>query len=290
MNHLGLFEGGGIPSLALKYTIPDLVTIGYNDFDKYCCQIIEARIRDGILDDAPIFHCDIREFNRTVAPLYAGKVDIITAGFPCQPFSVAGKKLGENDARNQWPATRDCLSIIQPRFALLENVPGLLAHEYTRRIFGELAEIGYDCEWYIASATGVGAPHLRKRVWILANSRHRTRRDNISGNVELCSGKQNDSPIGHSPHIKATGPSSESETMADTIGLRELQPEGCITDKRGRVGDGSWWGVEPDVGRVAHGVANRVDRIRTCGNGWVFHVVASILRYNTEDGRMNHGR
>jgi DNA (cytosine-5)-methyltransferase 1 len=128
--------------------------------------LLRQRIDDGILDEAPIF-CDVRAFiGEGYAAAYTGMVDVVTAGFPCQPFSVAGKGQGEDDPRNMWPATIECIRIVRPRYALLENVPGLLAHEYIRRIFGELAESGYDARWACLDAQTEGAPIERERVFI----------------------------------------------------------------------------------------------------------------------------
>ena len=86
-------------------------------------------------------------------------VDIITAGFPCQPHSVAGLRAGAHDGRNLWPYTLRAISDVGPRFVVLENVPGILANGYGGTVVGQLSEIGYDCRWAIVSAAEVGAPH-----------------------------------------------------------------------------------------------------------------------------------
>ena len=184
MNGLSLFSGAAIGELALKQIIPNYRTVGYVEWDTYCQEVIRARIKDGILDDAPIFN-DIRVFNERFGNLYTGKVDWLSGGFPCQPFSVAGRQLGEADERNMWPATRDAISIIRPRYAFLENVAGLLVHEYIHTIFGELAEIGYDCQWDIVGADYVGGIHRRRRLWILAHADGQRCEDTLSGRQEI---------------------------------------------------------------------------------------------------------
>jgi DNA (cytosine-5)-methyltransferase 1 len=178
VNELSLFSGAGGGLLATKHLL-GWKTIGYVEIDDYCQRIIQQRIIDGLLDRAPIFS-DVKAFiSEGYAEAYKGMVDVITGGFPCQPFSVAGKQKGEQDERNMWPETRDTIGIIRPRYIYLENVPNLLTHPYLWRILSNITEMGYDCRWGIISAADVGAPHLRKRWWIVANtSRKRWRRWN----------------------------------------------------------------------------------------------------------------
>jgi DNA (cytosine-5)-methyltransferase 1 len=95
-------------------------------------------------------------------------VDLVCGGFPCQPWSMAGRQRGVDDERNLWPDTLRCLRNMGPRFALLENVPGLLTHEYFGEIIGDLAEVGYDAEWQVIPASSVGANHTRNRLYLLA--------------------------------------------------------------------------------------------------------------------------
>ena len=141
MNELALFAGAGGGILGSKLLGHRM--IGYVEFNEHCQKTIRRRIDDGILDNAPIF-TDIRAFNgEGYAEAYQGMVDVLTAGFPCQPFSVSGPQEGELDPRNMWPETIRSIRIIRPRFAYLENVPGLLVSGYIRRIFGDLAESGY---------------------------------------------------------------------------------------------------------------------------------------------------
>ena len=175
MRYLSLFSGAGGGDLAMQHLLGHKC-MGYVEYDDYCQKVIKQRIADGVLDAAPIFG-DIKRFiakwpkrfhQKSYAAEYRGLVDVITGGFPCQPFSVAGKSRGESDERNMWPATRRAIGIIRPRHVFLENVPGLLVHRYVRRIFGDLAQMGYDARWGIVGADDVGAPHRRKRLWIMA--------------------------------------------------------------------------------------------------------------------------
>ena len=294
MNELSLFTGAGggaLGSLLLGWR-----TIGYVEWDNYCQQVIRRRIEDGILHNAPIFG-DIRAFiGDGYAERYRGMVDVITAGFPCQPFSTAGKRAGEDDPRNMWPATIECIRVVRPRFALLENVPGLLSSGYFGTILGDLAESGYDARWRILSAAEVGAPHKRDRLWIVATDANRPieRRWQQPQRRQA----QRDSNASWNGTFR---------NVADADSQRQSQPERRECQKRRRTGDGctagdaasaglsdglngemgggtqgleivqsqrpDWWTTEPDVGRVAHGLASRVDRLKAIGNGQVPAVV-----------------
>ena len=270
MNELSLFTGAG--GGLLGTTILGWRHVGYVEKENYCQKIIIQRIKDGIFDDAPIFG-DIRTFiSEGYAAEYQGLVDIITAGFPCQPFSVAGKQKGGNDARNMWPETIQCLRIIRPRFALLENVPGLLAHRYIQRIFGDLAESGYNARWCVLGADDVGAQHRRKRLWILADTEstkcERSRNTWSRGDGFTVSGNVSDSPC-----VGMEGNRTGGEQKSDTHERPELSMRRTVNG----------WPIEPDVGRVAHGVASRVDRLKAIGNGQVPRVVATAWKILSKD-------
>jgi len=268
MNELSLFSGAGggcLGSLLLGHKI-----IGYVEINEYCQKIIAQRIRDRILSDAPIFG-DIQAFiDSGSAKLYRGATDIISAGFPCQPFSLAGSRQGAGDPRNLWPATLQVVQIIRPRYAFLENVPGLLVSGYFGRILSDLAESGYDARWCVLGASDCGAPHIRKRLWILA--------DTIS---ERWGGRYHGD--GEEGEIQAERSSrySESEVLANSYSQRFKKQREQKSNGKEHVGAqlSSWWEVEPRVGRVADGLANRVDRLSALGNGQVPIVAATAWKY-----------
>ena len=176
MNELSLFTGYAGFSLGLKLAGLKTRTVGYCDNEKYIQQLLQKRIEDELLDDAPIFS-DIR----TDWSPYRGLVDIITAGFPCQPHSHAGKRKGSEDSRNLWPDTLRCISEVEPSYAILENVPGILSNGYASIVTGQLSEIGYSSQWHIVSAADAGAPHLRKRWWCFAWHEGNPPRSNANG-------------------------------------------------------------------------------------------------------------
>lgn len=174
MRELSLFTGagGGLLGTHLLGWQP----VGYVEWNDYCQRVIAARIADGFLPVAPIF-TDVREFAQSgAADQYRGIADVVTAGFPCQPFSVAGKQQAADDERNMWPATASVIRSVRPRHVLLENVPGLISCGYIGEVLGDLAEMGFDARWGVLSARAAGFPHKRDRLWIVANSERGERR------------------------------------------------------------------------------------------------------------------
>ena len=184
MNELALFAGGGggiLGSVLLGHRVVCAVEI-----DPYCREVLMARQEDGCLPPFPIWD-DVRTFD---GKPWRGIVDVVSAGFPCQPFSIAGQKRGEADERNLWPGTARIIREVEPRYAFLENVPGLVATDYFGEILGDLGEAGFDAEWGIVSAAEVGAPHRRERIWVLATNadvpRCEEQREQEPVSKELC--------------------------------------------------------------------------------------------------------
>ena len=169
LNTLSLCSGaGGLElgiDLALDYLGIRSRVVGYCEREAYAASVLLARMEDQTVDPAPIFcgdlaECDWREWR--------GAVDLVSAGFPCQPFSAAGKQLGKADERWIWDDVARCIRDVGPRrFVYLENVPGLAIHGLDA-VLGSLAELGFNAEWDVFSAAGVGAPHLRRRLFVLA--------------------------------------------------------------------------------------------------------------------------
>lgn len=170
LRELSLFSGAGGGLIATSLFL-GIRTVGYVEWNEDNQKILAQRIKDGHLHEAPIFG-NIKTFiSEGYAEAYKGMVDIITGGFPCQPFSCAGVQKGEEDERNFWPETNKCLSIIQPKYAFFENVSNLLSFPYCEQIFFDLAKSGYDAQWCVLSAKDIGADHIRDRVWIFCKRR-----------------------------------------------------------------------------------------------------------------------
>jgi DNA (cytosine-5)-methyltransferase 1 len=168
MNGLALCAGIGASDVGLKAAMGRAYrTVGYVERDAFASAVIVARMESKALDPAPCWDC-LTTFDGSA---WRGCVDIITAGFPCQPASVAGSQLGVGDDRWIWPLIAKCIRDIGPRYVLLENVAGLLGVNQGvafGEVLGDLAECGFDAEWGLYSAQETGAPHLRERVFVFA--------------------------------------------------------------------------------------------------------------------------
>lgn len=209
-------------------------------------------------------------------------VDVVCGGFPCQPHSVAGRRQASADDRDLWPEVVRCLREVRPRWFVGENVPGLLSSE-SGRFFGtvlrDLAACGFDVEWDCLPASAVGAPHRRDRVWIVAHAhgigsdagRQRAWLDSEwrGHHAEEC---REDVADTHSQRL-------EGRTR---IVMRECASERIIGARRASELAGHQWEPEPNVGRVADGVPNRVDRLRGLGNAIVPQIAEWIARRITE--------
>lgn len=163
MRELSLFTGagGGILGTHLLGWTP----IGYVEFNDYCQRVLAQRITDGHIPEAPIFG-DIRAFiGEGYAERYRNMVEVITAGFPCQPFSSAARGRNRPGA-DMWPAALVAISIIRPPLVWLENVSRVAIG----RAAADLRAIGYSCRTATASSASVGAPVLRRREWLLGRA------------------------------------------------------------------------------------------------------------------------
>lgn len=294
LTEISLFTGAGGGVIASKML--DHRVVCYVEWDAYCQEVLTARINDGTFDDAPIWD-DVTTFDGNP---WRGRVDLISAGFPCQPFSVAGARRAGADLRNGWPDTIRIIREVRPRFAFLENVPGLItgAHGYFGTVLADLAALGYDCEWTCLSAAAVGAPHRRDRVWILAANTHRERVQEqpgrqcrtdgqgaslarVVGEAGVAAHTESTRRVGRHGAVGATAKEPRAgngdRDMADADGIRQPQSQGCVADFRGRPANSGWWAAEPDVGRVANGVASRSHRLRALGNGQVPQCAAAAF-------------
>ena len=300
MRTLHLFAGAGGGLLA------DLILghepIAAVEWDAYCCQVLRERADEGWFPGLRVHEGDVRLFDPSD---YAGRVDCIHAGFPCQDISHAGKQagVGEDTRSGLYREVLRVADIVRPRYLFLENVAAILSNGLGT-VLGDLAARGYDCRWTCIRAAEVGAPHLRDRWWCLAvaDAGHYARSlgsgggegGRAWGNEFEGGGACSDvagadlarlqGRVGSILHECAgEWATGEGGALADTWGRRSevaLQQRGgsaeaigeretSWTGMRSASCDAGWWRTEPDVGRVAHGVASRVDRLKALGNGQV---------------------
>jgi DNA (cytosine-5)-methyltransferase 1 len=215
-------------------------------------------------------------------------VDVICGGFPCQDLSFAGKRAGLEGARSGlWGQYARLIGELRPRFVIVENVPGLLSLGMGT-VLGDLAALGYDATWDCIPAAAVGAPHRRDRVWLVAfdaNGRNVAKVGKVCSRPHTKSGRicstssHSDRQSQHARPVNAEV-GRASEHMADATSKRSRT--GLRQDRsqlnRSKSPNGCWWLTEPDVGRVAHGVPSRVDRLRGLGNAVVPQIPELIGR------------
>ena len=225
--------------------------------------------------------------------------DVICGGYPCQPFSTAGKRQGTDDPRHLWPWVREAISELRPKYAILENVRGHITLGLDA-VLGDLASIGYDAEWHVISAASVGAPHRRDRVFIVA---YPNSSDTANGRqCETVSSQDrgwgNDRSRSRSDARQVSqGTAGQVTTLANAnskqLGQRRVTQYSGQTHRRRNDNPrgqtsydlGEWWATEPNVGRVANGVSDRVDRLKGLGNAVVPQVAELVGRMVMEHSR-----
>jgi len=263
MNELALFAGagGGI----LGGHLLGWRTVCAVEWEPYAACVLAARQNDGILPPFPIWD-DVQTFD---GKPWAGRVDVISGGFPCQDISAAGKGAGIKGTRSgMWGHMARIIGEVRPRYVYVENSP-MLTSRGLHQVLGDLAEMGFDACWGVISAADVGAPHQRDRIWIV--SKYLPPPPNLA---DANSAYEQRNERSERAQTEYTDPNSSSQ-LGNSNGLRKLQPEGSQQNERRRTGNSSWWQTEPDVGRVANGVAARVDRLKAIGNGQVPAVAAT---------------
>jgi DNA (cytosine-5)-methyltransferase 1 len=292
-----LFSGIGGFELGLQMASPDFEIAWQVEQDEFCQKVLAKHWPDARRWD------DVKTFPPEPAEDWA--VDLICGGWPCQPVSVASsKRKGFRDDRWLWPEFLRICTLLRPRWVLGENVPGLLsAVDPVGRpggLFGtvlrDMAALGYRVEYHCIPAASLGAPHRRDRVWIIGHlpdaailglqGRDKSEQDNTPTGSGR-SGQPGGSGTGISCEVPdADEPGLERHTGNGTgVGEPGREPAGpdrtfaradLFADSRSRSQE--QWAIEPDVGRVAHGIPARVDRLRSLGNAVVPQVVEFLGR------------
>ena len=262
LNELALFAGAGGGILGSHL-------LGWNtvcavERDAYAAQVLAQRQNDGILAPFPIWS-DITTFD---GKPWKGIIDVISGGFPCQDISAAGKGTGIDGARSGlWSEMARIIGEVRPQYVFVENSPMLVSRGLAR-VISDLAEMGYDAQWARFSASNFGAPHQRDRIWIVAHtSSIRLEKKRITG--RSCE--------------EITEFGFDRTDVSNSQGFRWKQEGESKSRSAQRISwsgkEWSWWSAEPELGRVAHGVAHRVDRLKAIGNGQVSVVAKSAFKY-----------
>jgi len=269
MKVLDLFSGIGGFSLGLERA--GMSTVAMCEKDPYCRKILAKHWPDLTI------HEDIRNLD---GKRYAESIDLVCGGFPCQPFSVAGKRKGTNDDRHLWPEMLRVIKESRPRWVIGENVFGFV-NMALDDVQSDLEREHYEVRKFVLPAVAVDAKHRRDRIILIAYSNSpavwdRTERQEI-GRDHLQAGRQTITPNDGTAQSLAN---TQSERVQGLWSGREQEPHAherqelpMCESQRPRP---TYWETEPCVGRVADGVPNRVDRIRGLGNAVVPQLIQAI--------------
>ena len=284
MNELALFSGagGGI----LGGHLLGWRTVCAVEWEEYPASVLCARQNDKVLPTFPIWD-DVRTFDGRP---WRGIVDVISGGFPCQDISSAGKGEGITGKRSgMWGQMARIIGEVRPEFVFVENSP-MLTIRGLGVVLGDLAQMGFDARWCVLGADSVGAPHKRDRIWIVGKATNSTS-NGLQDQANKCVLE------GQGRNQLQFEQSRDTSNVAYTRDIRpcssktkqkmggEIRPALCGVDK-------NWWDREPqftprttqpELGGVADGVGNRVDRLKAIGNGQVPLCVAKAWELLTSD-------
>lgn len=315
MTHLSLFSGIGGLDLAAEWA--GMETVGQCEWADYQTRVLEKH-----WPDVPRWR-DIRELTKDSFYERTGlrTVDVISGGFPCQPFSAAGKRRGKEDDRYLWPEMLRVIKELQPSWVVGENVTGII-NLALDEVLSDLEVCGYEVQPFAIPAASVGAWHRRERVCILAYSDNRRSALLRDGGIQTASAAEGSGPdYGGGAEEPVTGQWREDKSRIARVvdGLRAcldwpdtnaycLDKQGggkCQMHNRGGVQKSAtrtdrdfpgrnYWAAEPNVDRVVDGVPHRVDRIKCLGNAVVpqqfYPVFRSIVLVEGAYGERDYGR
>ena len=303
LNELALFAGAGGGILGGK--LLGWRTVCAVEWEPYPASVLCARQNDGLLPPFPIWD-DVQTFD---GKPWRGIVDVVSGGFPCQDISAAGKGAGIDGERSgMWREMARIICEVRPRFVFVENSP-MLTSRGLGTVLGDLASMGFNARWGVLGAADVGANHQRDRIWIVGKatnplrgrSQEQTnqrvlesqRSNQFQSSESRDSGEMGNTHSTHGKRNQCAERTQQEYTNANsTSQLADTKDKGDVwrfwsmgatesqNDHRGSPSYGSreWWEVEPNVGRVADGVAARVDRLKAIGNGQVPLCAATAWR------------
>ncbi|MFA5137446.1 MAG: DNA cytosine methyltransferase [Patescibacteria group bacterium] len=278
LTHFSLFTGIGGMDLAAEWA--GFETVGQVELADYPFRILEERWPDvrRWRDVRDVTGRSVREAGIGLGPT------VLSGGFPCQPFSCAGKRRGKDDDRYLWPEMLRVIAELRPAWVVGENVAGIISMALDD-VCADLESLGYSCRAFVVPAAGVGAPHMRDRVFVVAHSGSDASRQ---ATTPPCSIRED--PESRSDALCSSlrqPPGGANTDLADTTGIRckgSSERECSGTQEEGGIAEPSpWdgrlqWATEPRVGRVVDGVPFRVDRLRCLGNAVVPQQVYPIFQ------------
>lgn len=245
--HLFAGAGGGL--------LADLI-LGHKpivavEWDKYACKVLRERAAEGWFPGLHVWEGDVRLFDPSE---YAGSVDCIHAGFPCQDISFAGNQegVGEETRSGLYREVLRIARVVRPKKLFLENVAAIVTNGLGT-VLDDLAALGYDCQWLCLRASDCGATHERDRWWLLGNS------NNCKQPVNAINDEAQKLPE------SVEGNDSDSNSARQEEGRISVR----VQKKHSWDRRSSWWDTIPDVPRVANGVADWSHRLKAIGNGQV---------------------
>lgn len=295
LKHISLCTGYGGIDLGLKRALTAIRTVCYVEIESYAIQNLVTKIEAGHLDAAPVWS-NLKTFNWG---LFSGKVDLLSGGFPCQPFSSAGRRKGSEDPRHLWPYIKDGIKRLgKPTFIFLENVEGIISSKLRGdewsdpegtpvllHVLRELERMDYKATAGVFSASEVGAPHQRKRVFILAirNELKQSGYHYVNGLVQSS----------ETTEQRTAWPASrgESQRLWEPPRVTKGELDDTICKKSQGRTEQSPNEIKPEVGRNTNGIADRLDNeklyesgdsrtdeLRLLGNGVVPHTATRAFR------------
>ena len=256
--HLFAGIGGGI----LAGSLLGFHLVGAVEIDEWCQHVLRSRLGSEVVVGGDISHFD--------ATSLCGSVDLVAGGFPCEDISLAGKGAGLAGARSGlWFEMRRVVEETKPAYVFIENSPALRTRGLGTILRG-LADLGFDAEWSDLRASDVGAPHIRRRLWILGAHPDRYRRQGISPQ-DLCAAWKQEPRRGDAHGLRALVPDAGGEGFPQWLGTEAEWA-------RAAAAGGSWWFGEPALGRVADGFPGRVEQVRALGKAQVPFCAAHAFR------------
>jgi len=282
LNELALFAGAGGGILGGKML--GWRTVCAVEWEPYPASVLCARQNDGFLPPFPIWD-DVQTFD---GKPWRGIVDVVSGGFPCQDISAAGKGAGIDGERSgMWREMARIIREVRPRFVFVENSP-MLTSRGLGTVLGDLASMGFNARWGVLGANAVGAPHQRERIWIYCSHPSSKRWNNRVCNWEkrqLLRNKNWDASKNKSKRegwFSWVGQIGKNVANSNISQRKRMCKPKRVYQKHTDISSPSWWEIEPNVDRVADGVAAGVDRLKAIGNGQVPLCAATAWRILSE--------